>query len=225
MASTGFSQNQPSGGHEASEKDDQSKEGKELIFLSLPREKGWITPYLYLFQDFWCPSHVIQPINTFQNHFQAKHTDVVVATFPKSGTTWLKALTFAVVNRHHIPPSLDNNSHPLLTNNPHHLVPSFEVSVYGKTPQSHHLLSNMTEPRLFGTHIPFPSLAKSIKEDPNCKIIYICRNPFDNLVSHWMFLNKTKPASFPTITLEEAFERYCLTINYLKSLNCWIKIT
>lgn len=189
---------------EASEEDKLGEEFKELI-LSLPKEKGWITPYVYLFQGFWFPSHIIQPVITFQNHFQAKDSDVVVATLPKSGTTWLKALTFAIVNRHNFP-SLEN--HPLLAYNPHHLVPFFELSVYGEAYDKTPDLSNMNEPRLFGTHIPFTSLAKSIK-DSKCKIIYICRNPFDNLVSHWVFLNKTKPESFPTITLEEAFERFC----------------
>lgn len=67
----------------------------------------------------------------------------------------------------------------------------------------------MIEPRLFGTHIPYPSLAKSIKES-NCKIIYICRNPFDTFVSNWIFLNKIALNQFlPTSTLEDDFERYC----------------
>jgi estrone sulfotransferase len=62
----------------------------------------------------------------------------------------------------------------------------------------------MIEPRLFGTHIPFPSLAKSIKES-NCKIIYICRNPFDTYVSYWSFMNKISLNQ----SLEDDFERYC----------------
>jgi hypothetical protein len=46
----------------------------------------------------------------------------------------------------------------------------------------------MAEHRIFGTHIPFPSFAKSIKEC-NCKIIYICKNAFDTYVSYWNFMN------------------------------------
>ncbi|XP_061348761.1 cytosolic sulfotransferase 15-like [Gastrolobium bilobum] len=181
-----------------------SQECKELI-LSLPKEKGWRTRYLYLFQDFWCQPAEIQAIITFQKHFQANDSDVIVATIPKSGTTWLKALTFAIVNRHRFS-TLEN--HPLLTSNPHDLVPFFEYTVYGDTHDQVPDLSNMTEPRLFGTHIPFPSLAKSIKES-NCRIIYICRNPFDTFVSTWIFMNKIKPESLPAFALEEAFEMYC----------------
>lgn len=185
-----------------------SQESKELIH-SLPREKGCRTPHLYFFQDFWCRSIIIQTINTFQNQFQAKDSDVVVSTFPKSGTTWLKALTFAIVNRHRFNPTKQN--HPLLTFNPHQLVPFFEVAISGDAHvQTPHFT---TEPRLFGTHSPFPSLAKSIKESNYCRIIYICRNPFDTFVSTWIFFNKIKAESLPTLTLEEAFERYCKGIN------------
>ncbi|KAJ1375221.1 Sulfotransferase domain [Sesbania bispinosa] len=204
MASSNFTGNQSNDGQQNTEENKLSQECKELI-RSLPREKSWITPYVYQFQGFWCPSNVIQAVNTFQKHFQAKDTDVIVATLPKSGTTWLKALTFAIVNRQCFS-SLEN--HPLLTFNSHQLVPFFEFSIYGDFHDQIPHLSNMSERRLFGTHIPFSSLAKSIKES-NCKIIYICRNPFDNFVSGWMFVNKVKQESLPTLTLEDAFERYC----------------
>jgi len=81
---------------EANQENKLSQDCKELIIISLPREKGWITPYLYLFQGFWHSSTEIHAISTFQNHFQAKDNDIVVASVPKSCTTWLKALTFAI---------------------------------------------------------------------------------------------------------------------------------
>lgn len=186
------------------EQDQLSQEIKHML-LSLPREKGWRTPYIYFFQGFWCQPAEIQAISTFQNHFQAKDSDVFVATVPKSGTTWLKALTFAIMNRqHHF---ISSKSHPLLSFNPHDLVPFIEYTVYGKHDKVPDL-SNFHEPRLFGTHIPFASLPNSVK-DSNCKMVYICRNPFDTFVSSWMFVNKIKPPSMPTLSLEEAFEMYC----------------
>nr|KYP55119.1 Flavonol 4'-sulfotransferase [Cajanus cajan] len=66
----------------------------------------------------------------------------------------------------------------------------------------------MAEPRLFGTHTPFHSLPNSLKEF-NCKIVYICRNPFDVFVSAWSFFKKIKGGPLPTPSLEEAFEMYC----------------
>ncbi|RHN40329.1 putative P-loop containing nucleoside triphosphate hydrolase [Medicago truncatula] len=175
--------------------------------LSLPKEKGLSIQDLYFFQSFWCPPILIQPINSFQNNFQTKDSDVIVASMPKAGTTWLKALTYAIVNRH----SLEMHDHPLLKSNSHELVPYFEFNIYGDNLDQTPLidLSNMAEPRLFGTHIPFNSLAKSIKES-NCKIIYICRNPLDTFISTWFFINKIRSnESLPMLNLEEAFEMYC----------------
>ncbi|KAG4971078.1 hypothetical protein AAZX31_13G180100 [Glycine max] len=184
----------------------QENEDEKLI-LSLPKEKPWAQPYdLYLFQNFWCPGIHIQAVNRFQKYFEAvKDSDVVVASFPKSGTIWIKALTFSIANHHRFP-SLEN--HPLLTTNPHELVPFLEFSFGGNIQDQILHLSNMTEPRIFGTHTPFTSLPKSIKES-NCKLVYICRDPFDNFVSAWNYFNKVKPMSLPALTMEEAFEKYC----------------
>jgi len=157
----------------------------------------------------WCPSTIIQSINSFQNCFNAKESDIVVASMPKSGTTWLSALTYAIVNRKHFPSF--KNDHPLLAFNPHELVPRFEFNLYGDRdgPYFQMDLSTMIEPRLFVTHIPFSSLAKSVKES-NCKIIYICRNQFDTFVSNWNFINKIRlKISLPMLTIDEFFEKYC----------------
>lgn len=179
------------------------------LILSLPKENGHLTQYLYFYRGFWCPSTLIQSINSFQNCFNAKESDIVVASIPKSGTTWLSALTYAIVNRKHFP-SFEND-HPLLAFNPHELVPHFELNLYGDR-NGHHSqmdLSTMIEPRLFATHLPFPSLAKSVKES-NCKIIYIYRNQFDTFVSYWNFINKIRlKMSLPLLTIDEIFEKYC----------------
>ncbi|CAN0862894.1 Cytosolic sulfotransferase 15 [Linum grandiflorum] len=155
----------------------------QKLLLSLPREKGWRTPYIYNFQGFWCQPKQIQAILAFQAHFQVKDTDVLVASIPKSGTTWLKALVFSISNRTRfpiLPTNPKQQPHPLLVSNPHDLVPFFEYKLYTSTddhPPVH---------LLFATHIPFDSLQEPIKKS-GCKIVYICRNPFDT----------------------EAFEMYC----------------
>ncbi|XP_054814033.1 cytosolic sulfotransferase 15-like [Prosopis cineraria] len=184
-----------------------SPECKELL-LSLPREKGWDFPYLYLNKDIWIPAHRIQAMCSFQKHFQAMDDDTVIATLPKSGTTWLKALTFAIVNRKVFSPS--ENNHPLLVSNAHDLVPFFEFNHYANNQVPN--LSNLPKPRLFGTHIPFHLLPESITKS-KCKIIYLCRNPFDNFVSFWLFINKVTPPCLPKLSREEAFERYSNGIN------------
>ncbi|KAL4350957.1 hypothetical protein S245_035371 [Arachis hypogaea] len=187
------------------EEEQLSQECKKLI-LNLPREKGWRTPYLYLYQGFWCQPTEILAISTFQKHFQAKDTDVLIATVPKSGTTWLKALTFATLKRNYYSPASGN--HPLLESNPHNLVPFFEYTLYS-TKENVPDLSDLSEPRIFGTHVPFASLPNSIVKVTKTKIVYICRNPFDTFVSSWFFTNKIKPASSPELPIEEAFDLYC----------------
>ncbi|WVZ03561.1 hypothetical protein V8G54_024367 [Vigna mungo] len=135
---------------------------------------------------------------------QAYEDEKLLLSLPKEkGTTWLKALTFSILNRKRFSSS---DNHPLLTSNSHELVPFLDFIFHGDNIQ-HKLsyLSNMTEPRLFGTHIPFPSLSNSIKES-NCKIVYICRNPFDTFVSYWIFANKINPDSLHKLTMEEALE-------------------
>jgi len=179
--------------------------GEDKLVFSLRRERGLASSYLYLFQEFWCPGIAIEGVESFQNYFEAKDSDVVVASFPKTGTTWLIALTFAIVNRKHF----SEENHPLLTSNPHTLVSCLEFKIFCDEihdPLLH--LSTMLEPRLFSTHTPFTALPKSLIQS-NAKIIYICRNPFDTFVSAWTYFNKIRSMSLPALGLEEAFEMYC----------------
>lgn len=292
-------------------KEEVSDECREVL-LSLPRERGWRSSYLYKFQNFWCQAEEIQAIIAFQKHFRAKSSDVIVTSIPKSGTTWLKALTFAITKRHRL--DVSSRSHPLLNSNPHDLVPFLEYKLYAKNQipnlsdlENPHIVAknqipilsdlenpplvtkipnlsdlenprlvaknsnlsdlehprlvaknpifsdlenprivaetpnhsdfenprlvvrtqipnlsdlqnarvvpktqtpNFENPRLFATHVPFNSLGDSIKTS-NCKIVYICRNPFDTFVSSWHFINKLRPNSMPSFSIEEGFDLYC----------------
>lgn len=188
---------------EVVEEKEISKECKELL-LSLPREKGWRTPYLYLYQNFWCQAKEIQAIVSFQKHFQPKNTDVILATIPKSGTTWLKALAFATINRQQFSPS--DTNHPLLTSNPHDLVPFFEYKLYANNQIPD--LSKVPSPRLFGTHIPLGAIPESVKTS-GTRIVYLCRNPFDTFISVWHFLISMRPETLGPFSLEEGFDMYC----------------
>ncbi|KAB2031366.1 hypothetical protein ERO13_D05G284650v2 [Gossypium hirsutum] len=51
------------------------------------------------FQGFWIPSRIapISSIISFQKYFQAVDEDIFVASKPKAGTTWLKALVFIII--------------------------------------------------------------------------------------------------------------------------------
>lgn len=130
-------------------------------------------------------------------------SDIIVASKPKSGTTWLKALVFSIINRDRYTPS----NTPLLTQNPHQLVPFLELKVYD---QNHCPdLTTIPSPRLFSTHIPYASLPDSIKHS-NCRMVYICRNPLDVVVSLWhMIIRDKSEAEAQQWSIEEFVDAFC----------------
>ncbi|KAI4332925.1 hypothetical protein L6164_017794 [Bauhinia variegata] len=181
--------------------EEHGQEFKEWL-ASLPKAKSFSPSGITLYQDFWCPTRLLQNVISFQNHFHAHDHDIILASKPKSGTTWLKAIIFSIVNRTQF--TLTNT--PLLTKVSHELVPFFEAEVYRNNAIPD--LTTMSSPRLFSTHVPYASLPKSIKES-KCRIIYLCRNPFDTLVSLWQFGSHLCDIRSSGWTFEEFVERFC----------------
>ncbi|KAJ9543917.1 hypothetical protein OSB04_023624 [Centaurea solstitialis] len=174
-------------------------------FTTLPMEKGWHTKNLYLYEGHWYPSKYLFSIaNVMCSHetFQANPTDIYLATLPKSGTTWMKALTFAIVNR----TKYKNNplsTHRLLLSNPHDCVPFIENEILKTNPTCE--VENC--PRIFATHTPYTSLPQSVI-DYGCRIVYMCRNPKDVLISLFHFANKMRDESLGPMKIEEAFTMF-----------------
>ncbi|KAL0284485.1 UNVERIFIED_CONTAM: Cytosolic sulfotransferase 15 [Sesamum angustifolium] len=122
---------------------------------------------------------------------------------PKCGTTWLQALVFSIANRDVF--SIDQS--PLLTSNPHTLVPYLEYTIYQE--QENLELENIPRPRILATHVPFEILPDCIRES-ECRIIYICRNPLDQFVSHHRFLLENKNEKDAVVLeLDEVFDMFC----------------
>ncbi|KNA03282.1 hypothetical protein SOVF_210680 [Spinacia oleracea] len=192
------------------EEDDITQDCESLI-STLAKDQGWVLSHLYQYQGFWHPSRQLEGVITCQRHFQARDTDIILTTSPKCGTTWLKALAYVVVNRKTNTPTIgatgnNKQNHPLVTNNPHELVPFLELKVYvdHQVPD----LTQMPSPRLFSTHLPVDSLPLSIKET-GCKVVYLGRDPKDAFISLWHFANKLRPPHGGKISLEEAFDKFC----------------
>ncbi|XP_031248035.1 flavonol sulfotransferase-like isoform X1 [Pistacia vera] len=170
------------------------------IISTLPREDGWKAHGdLCLYQNFWCYSYFIEGAMLAQDHYNAQPTDIFLCSFPKSGTTWLKALTFSVVTRTHF----DNSTTPLLFKGPHNCLPLLEIDFCrkGMKPEPGSL-------PLVASHLPYASLPKSIN-DSGCKIVYICREPKDAFVSMWHYTRKLPHGVQEPMSLEEAFELFC----------------
>ncbi|KAF8038016.1 hypothetical protein BT93_B0768 [Corymbia citriodora subsp. variegata] len=173
--------------------EEHEQQAIDELIASLPISEGLVRPVHRLYQNFWCPITVLP-----NRHFKAKDKDIVLISHPKSGTTWLKALVFSVVNQSRF----DISNTPLLTLNPHEVVPFIELKLWPD-------LDGLAEPRLLATHIPYLSLPESIKRS-DCQIIYICRNPLDTVVSSWHFLVEAAwLMDKPVWSLEEHFETCC----------------
>nr|TKS08803.1 cytosolic sulfotransferase 15-like [Populus alba] len=151
------------------------EEDLQELLLTLPSEKSLAgTKSLYLYKGTWLPVSFLRAVDSFQRDFIAQDTDIIVASMPKSGTTWLKALTFSVAKRHIYGPK----ESPFLTASPHALVPCFETDLYMKDPQPN--LEQAPPPRIFSSHSHFANLPESIRNS-KCKVVYIFRNPLDQM--------------------------------------------
>jgi hypothetical protein len=104
--------------------------------------------------------------------FTPRHGDVVLASMPKCGSVWLKALAFATMARSVHPPA-GNPEHPLLRLTPDDCVPSMEKLF--ATERGSKAMEALPSPRLMATHMQHSVLTASICEDSRCKIVYICR--------------------------------------------------
>ncbi|KAJ4967500.1 hypothetical protein NE237_019349 [Protea cynaroides] len=188
---------------EEEENIERTFQGYKQLVSNLPNEEGSeFFDQICLYQGFWIADVHCQGVIAVQNHFKARSTDIIGATNPKSGTTWIKALLFAIVNRSKYP----INNHPLLSENPHGLVPCIEIDLYnGRIPD----LEILPSPRIFQTHISYTSLPQSMI-DSGSRIVYISRNPKDAFVSLWHFKNKLRAVlSKPPLTFTEDFEKFC----------------
>ncbi|KAM3269297.1 cytosolic sulfotransferase 12-like [Capsicum chacoense] len=185
-------------------REDQLSDECKKLLLTLPKEKGWLASHIYNYQGFWIAPRHLQGVIACQQQFQAHDSDIILVTTPKSGTTWLKALLFALVNR--MKYSIFEQNHPLLAKNPHDLVPFLELKLYvdGGAPN----FSSFTSPRLLSTHLPYASLPKSV-QDSRTKLIYLCRNPRDTFISMWHFTNNLKLDHTNTNSIEEMFDFFC----------------
>ncbi|KAI3905970.1 hypothetical protein MKW98_022399 [Papaver atlanticum] len=151
---------------------------------------------LYQYQGFWRSAVGIESLQYFQQNFKDFDTDLILATQPKSGSIWLKALALNQLPLFkQLPPTPTAYYHSLL-----------DFTKTSTTPDDH-------DSRLVATHVPYASLAESIKNPAtNCKIVYLCRNPQETFISLWMFMNKVRHAvnnNNNFLSIDEAFEFFC----------------
>ncbi|XP_065876512.1 cytosolic sulfotransferase 15-like [Euphorbia lathyris] len=177
--------------------EDVDKKIKEMLPF-LPKTLEGTISELVFYNGFWCPIYYLPGVMFIQRCFQAHDKDILVISNPKSGTTWLKALTFSIVNRTHY----TRFNTPLLTSNPHDLVPFIDHNLTPPNP-----LTTTIASRLLSSHFPFSALPESIKES-KCRIVYICRNPFDSAVSLWHHCREMGLYKDGEMHIEDFFDVY-----------------
>ncbi|KAL9245128.1 hypothetical protein vseg_018814 [Gypsophila vaccaria] len=163
----------------------------EHLKQTLPKAHYRGTEVLIKYQEFWIPhdSNLLCSILKLQRHYVARDTDIFITSIPKTGSTWLRSLLFATINRANHPCVDTTNNHPLISNHPNELIRKLEA-VFGDDfdyVTTSVDLDEMSSPRLFFTHLPYESLPESIKSS-RCRILNITRNPLDTIVSLWYFV-------------------------------------
>ncbi|KAM7250105.1 hypothetical protein ACFE04_021988 [Oxalis oulophora] len=186
----------------------RSFEEYSVFISSLPKEKTLVNDEMVIceYKGTWFFSNGfgLEGLLWMQDHFNPKPTDIFLMTYPKCGTTWLKALVYSIVKR----TQFDFSTHPLLTYNPHELVPFLEVDLFGRLPIGDPDI--MPSPRILASHLPYNLLPKLIL-DSGCKMVSMSRDPKDTVVSKWHFLNKIKCDVYgqTQVPIEEAFDSFC----------------
>jgi len=143
------------------------QESKETVLygeLQLPFKHSYIQGWIY-------PPFIKQANLDRTTSFALRSSDVLIATFPKNGTTWTQKIIQNLHNEHktgHLTAAQGN---------------LLEIMPWLENTADHGLIDDITGPRYIKTHNSYDFVAYN----PNvaCKYIYIARNPKDVCVSLW----------------------------------------
>lgn len=133
----------------------------------------------------WLPEFCIpdRKVLTDIENFQVNDGDVLVASFPKSGTTWIQEIIWQIVN------GAESNGR------------TSDVNMEEKFPYLEYVypglkaLKKRPSPRFIKTHMPYHLLPISVRQGHG-KVIYIARNPKDVCVSYYHFTRMLSVLNF-----------------------------
>ncbi|KAF6270083.1 sulfotransferase family 1C member 2 [Rhinolophus ferrumequinum] len=148
-------------------------------------------------------------------NFEAKPDDLLICTYPKSGTTWIQEIVDMIEQNGDVEKcqrAIIQHRHPFIEwARPPQLSVPHEMLVLHR----HFLLTciegvekanAMPSPRTIRTHLPIQLLPPSFWEN-NCKFLYVARNVKDCMVSYYHFQRMNQMLPDPG-TWEEYFESF-----------------
>ncbi|XP_017265340.1 sulfotransferase 2B1-like [Kryptolebias marmoratus] len=138
------------------------------------------------------PKEVYSEGFTFLQELNLKDDDVLLVTYPRTGTTWMQQLLPLMLN--------GGDVTQVLT------TPNWKRAPWVEIKKLSHIVEQMASPRSLVTHLPFNLMPRSLHTS-KAKVIYVMRNPRDVLVSSYFFHQTTNVLDNPG-TLDEFIDKF-----------------
>ncbi|NP_001090347.1 sulfotransferase family 5A, member 1 L homeolog [Xenopus laevis] len=149
----------------------------------------------------------------YAQDFQFKEEDIVIVTYPKSGTTWMQEILTLIYSR---------GDDDIATTVPNWRRAPWLEHIYFKD-----VIIEGNGPRIITTHLPSDVLAPALQKS-KAKVIYVARNPKDVAVSYYYFHKMARflpnPQPFPEF-LEKFLEGKVYYGSWFEHVKDWHSVS